>query len=1005
MLYSSTYAGSLPTTITNAKSQSTSFVYDFDLGVKTSSTDPNTQTTTWNHDVMGRTISITRPEVFPGTGTHSQATICYDDVPAECTSSSPVNAVVVTEAVNPTTNLQEEEQVDGFGRKSLTRLLSDPDGVTYTQTDYDGLGRPYQVWNPTRCNPMTGGPCAGETTWGITTHLYDALSREVTTIPADGSSTSDHVTISYSGNLTTTTDEASVSHQSTTDALGRLTQVTEVNMGWPTLYQYDPLGNLLCVEQHGPVTSTGCSSSPSADATSLWRVRRFTYDTLSRLLTAKNPENGTITYQYDAANNVTSKTDPSGITINYNPSGSPIDVLNRVTEKTYSDSEPTVTYTYDSTSVSNGIGRRTGMTDASGSTIWNYDPEGKVTSEGRTINGITKSLITSYDLLDGPYQVQYPSGAVVQYTASGAGRVLSAVDMTNGINYMTGTTYAPSGAMATSTYGMVTGGFAGIALTDSYNSRLQPIFLQASTTSATVLSLGYNFGLTVNDNGNVQGISNNKNTARNQIFTYDGVNRLASAQSGTWGLQFTYDAWGNMTQTTGIPSSSLTNPMPEPADRGADGANQVTSSLVSYRYATNGDMTADGSGVGYTYNGENQINSAAGVTYTYDGDGERVAKSSGTLYWGSLAESNAAGTLTSEYIFAGGQRIARRDVATGNVYYYFSDQLGSSNVVTNATGVIQNESDFYPFGGEDIIMQNLTNQKYKFTGKERDTETTNDYFGARYYSASLGRFMSPDWAAKAEPIPYAKLENPQSLNLYAYVQGNVETAADHDGHIIAMQQLDGPNVGIAGLDMSQAEQVLDAAQMAAIDTDLASAQATPTNTNDKNASPQQGQSEAQQQGSGSTTLNFSGANTNVTYDYGTIFSNEQGGVKITATSQNCDSCYWAQVVSRTGSGAESPKKDGGGIGPLYGLESPASNYFLDTPATQKGGHGTFSAVAILGTTNIAAKSFKVRGGMSYGYKISAGGNFNFYAPRKSTSSELNGAVKVLQNHSPDWQIQ
>ena len=40
------------------------------------------------------------------------------------------------------------------------------------------------------------------------------------------------------------------------------------------------------------------------------------------------------------------------------------------------------------------------------------------------------------------------------------------------------------------------------------------------------------------------------------------------------------------------------------------------------------------------------------------------------------------------------------------------------------------------------------------SGKERDAESGNDYFGARYYSSTMGRFMSPDWSAKAEPVPY-----------------------------------------------------------------------------------------------------------------------------------------------------------------------------------------------------------------------------------------------------------
>jgi len=68
------------------------------------------------------------------------------------------------------------------------------------------------------------------------------------------------------------------------------------------------------------------------------------------------------------------------------------------------------------------------------------------------------------------------------------------------------------------------------------------------------------------------------------------------------------------------------------------------------------------------------------------------------------------------------------------------------------------------------------------TGKERDTESNNDYFGARYYSSAMGRFMSPDWSAKVEPVPYAKLGNPQSLNLYAYVYNNPLTGLDPSGH-------------------------------------------------------------------------------------------------------------------------------------------------------------------------------------------------------------------------------
>jgi hypothetical protein len=46
----------------------------------------------------------------------------------------------------------------------------------------------------------------------------------------------------------------------------------------------------------------------------------------------------------------------------------------------------------------------------------------------------------------------------------------------------------------------------------------------------------------------------------------------------------------------------------------------------------------------------------------------------------------------------------------------------------------------------------------------------------------MGRWLSPDWSAKYEPVPYAKLDNPQTLNLYAYVMNNPLTHFDPDGH-------------------------------------------------------------------------------------------------------------------------------------------------------------------------------------------------------------------------------
>jgi RHS repeat-associated protein len=88
---------------------------------------------------------------------------------------------------------------------------------------------------------------------------------------------------------------------------------------------------------------------------------------------------------------------------------------------------------------------------------------------------------------------------------------------------------------------------------------------------------------------------------------------------------------------------------------------------------------------------------------------------------------------------------------------------------------------YFPYGGI-VTCTGSDPNRYKFTGKERDTESNLDMFGARYYGSSLGRFMTPDWSEEPEPAPYADLRDPQSLNLYSYVRNNPMSSTDDDGH-------------------------------------------------------------------------------------------------------------------------------------------------------------------------------------------------------------------------------
>ncbi|MBS1813671.1 MAG: RHS repeat-associated core domain-containing protein [Acidobacteria bacterium] len=113
--------------------------------------------------------------------------------------------------------------------------------------------------------------------------------------------------------------------------------------------------------------------------------------------------------------------------------------------------------------------------------------------------------------------------------------------------------------------------------------------------------------------------------------------------------------------------------------------------------------------------------------------------------------------------------------------HHASEQLGTAQMELSSFGYPVWKGEFAPFG-QELSDPSTTTNRYKFTGKERDAESGLDYFGARYYSSTVGRWMSPDWAQKAEPVPYAKMDNPQSLNLYGYVGNNPINQVDADGH-------------------------------------------------------------------------------------------------------------------------------------------------------------------------------------------------------------------------------
>ena len=793
---------SLPTLVSEPMTLSRSMTWDCSGEVLTSETDYNGNQTTYpvatGYDSMWRNTQANYPD-------GGQTATTYN------ITANPANIVVNDKIDNTPRWITRQSNYDGLGRRTRDILVSDPDGTAYTDTGYDGNGRVYTVSNPYR---TTNDP-----TYGVTATQYDGLNRVAKIIRSDGSAVG--TTYDYSdanGVCATVVDEASRVRKSCFDGLGRMVKVFEDPSGlnYETDYGYDPLGNLLSVTQKGGDSNSGN-----------WRSRLFQYDALSRLTVASNPESGTINYYYTKSDGSLCSDNPDSVCRRIAPKPNQTgtarvtttymyDSQGRLTQKAYDDSATaTVKFGYDGVSLSgcaptppvltdsNPKGFRTAMCDGSGAVSYSHDLMDRVTVVRRTTVGtsnLTVKFTYTYNQDGSIATLQYPSLHVVNYQQGTAGRALSVINSVLNENYVTNATYAPQGVMAGLTNGTA------INALFSYNSRLQPLQTVYSTgtlpsqtqmnqatcpsTIGNIMHRLYHVGVTVNDNGNVQSIDNCRAVNRTQNFLYDSLNRISNAWTQgigfttSWGEAFSIDPWGNLTNV----ASYLGRTNADPLSTSATPQNRLT----GFGYDAAGNMTSNGA-ANYTYDAEDRLicfgpcTTAGSSNYAYDGDGVRTKKcvypcstaGAGTLYWQGgrgdvLTETDLAGALQNEYVFFNDKRVARR--TTGNaIYYYMRDHLGSTSVVTAALGTIMAEYDYRPYGGETDVTNTIP-QSYKFTGKERDSESALDYFGTRHYAASLGRFIQPDglFADQDESAP-------QSWNLYTYVRNNPLNGTDPTG--------------------------------------------------------------------------------------------------------------------------------------------------------------------------------------------------------------------------------
>ena len=142
-----------------------------------------------------------------------------------------------------------------------------------------------------------------------------------------------------------------------------------------------------------------------------------------------------------------------------------------------------------------------------------------------------------------------------------------------------------------------------------------------------------------------------------------------------------------------------------------------------------------------------------------------------------MAEYDHNGNCVKDYIYAGNRLIAEYQPQTNKYYYYMSDQINSTRIVTDDNGNVVYSEAYGPFGGIQKNWTKAYDPKLKFSGKEREVYSDLDYFGARYYDHNSYRFISVDPIINKEEA----ISNPQIWNLYSYCRNNPITFMDPNG--------------------------------------------------------------------------------------------------------------------------------------------------------------------------------------------------------------------------------
>ena len=678
-------------------------------------------------------------------------------------------------------------EYDGSGR--LARLI-DPEG-SLSRYEYDARGQVVAETDPagrtTRYEYDSAGDLVNVTLpgGGIERFQYDAAGnllewsdrlKQVTSYRYDpfgrriGEKRAGGLELDYRydtlGNLSHTVDNAGAKESYERDACGRLTARVD-SRGGTTRYQYDPLGNILSViDPHNQVkrfayTAEGQISSvrePTGDEV------RYAYDSVGRLVKIHQPGGGTLSFKYDAMSNVIAEIDSlkNQNLYSYDLTGrlvSATDPMGKVTKFSYDGNDRLVkerlpdggqiTYRYDAG------GELTQVDDGRFPVRYRYDSQGRL--ERTAYPRINKAVSYEYDAVGLQTKLIAPQGHEIRYEYNDLKQLA----------------------------GMILPGRQRINFTYDLKERLESI----QYPNGIVGSWEYDAA------GQVTAIryqDQNKKTVAGWAYRYDAAGNLVGQKDHLGQItHLSYDPAGQVIEERESANTIRYRYLPG----GSRAQLEVNGVVTKYQYDTadrliqrgseklaynkNGCLisrkTSDGKTL-YEYDAKDRLSKVVGsdgatTTYGYTPTGERIWKkdAEGLTYYlydglDLLQEIGETGKPKVSYLHAPGIDRPLAMIRDGKIYYYHPDRLGSIRHLTDDQGQIAATYDYDAFGNFKTREATVPNP-FTFTAREFDQTTGLYYYRARYYDASLGRFLTTD------PFP-ADIDEPLEHNPYLYANNN-----------------------------------------------------------------------------------------------------------------------------------------------------------------------------------------------------------------------------------------